>query len=185
SLPSEESPYPHHLDSQKVSFALSFLKGITLTWFEPDLLDAIPGTEPTWANDYSEFIIELTTNFSPHDPVGNAGYGEGALCHMFYNGLPDCIKDKIARIGKPPGLIDLCTMAQGINMCTGSTSQRLPARTNPTLSPPHLEDLPPSSPIPPLAPPPHLLLAKGRTLSTHPPLPLSPPIPLHLTFQVP
>ncbi|KAG6328078.1 hypothetical protein ID866_11011, partial [Astraeus odoratus] len=78
-----------------------------------------------WANDYSEFVIELTTNFGPHDPVGNAehqlnnlsmkdgscinkyivefnhlatqvhGYGEGALCHMFYNGLPDHIKDKI------------------------------------------------------------------------------------------
>ncbi|KAG6328319.1 hypothetical protein ID866_10771 [Astraeus odoratus] len=60
------------LDSQKVSFALSFLKGIPLTWFEPDLLDTIPGTEPAWANNYSEFIIELTTNFSPHDPVGDA-----------------------------------------------------------------------------------------------------------------
>ncbi|KAG6327581.1 hypothetical protein ID866_11508 [Astraeus odoratus] len=64
-----DRPQAFHLDSQKVSFALSFLKGITLTWFEPNLLDAIPGTEPTWANDYSEFVIELTTNFSPHDPV--------------------------------------------------------------------------------------------------------------------
>ncbi|KAG6326563.1 hypothetical protein ID866_12526 [Astraeus odoratus] len=55
-------------DAQKVGFALSFLKGIALTWFEPDLLDAIPGADPTWANDYSEFVIELTTNFGPHDP---------------------------------------------------------------------------------------------------------------------
>ncbi|KAG6327303.1 hypothetical protein ID866_11786 [Astraeus odoratus] len=134
-------PQAFCLDSQKVSFALSFLKGIALAWFEPDLLDAIPGTEPAWANDYSEFVIELTTNFSPHDPVGDAehqlnnlsmkdgsqinkyiiefnhlttqvhGYGEGALHHMFYNGLPDHIKDEIAHIGKPPGLINLCTMA--------------------------------------------------------------------------
>ncbi|KAG6328026.1 hypothetical protein ID866_11063, partial [Astraeus odoratus] len=59
-------------DMQKVSFALSFLKGITLAWFKPDLLDAIPGADPTWANDYSEFIIKLTTNFGPHDPVGDA-----------------------------------------------------------------------------------------------------------------
>ncbi|KAG6326150.1 hypothetical protein ID866_12938, partial [Astraeus odoratus] len=44
------------------------------------------------------------------------GYGEGALCHMFYNGLPDRIKDEIACVGKPPSLIDLCTMAQGIDM---------------------------------------------------------------------
>ncbi|KAG6326883.1 hypothetical protein ID866_12206 [Astraeus odoratus] len=61
-----------HLDSQKVSFALSFLKGKALTWFEPDLLNTIPGTEPAWADDYSKFIIELTTNFGPHNPVGNA-----------------------------------------------------------------------------------------------------------------
>ncbi|KAG6327749.1 hypothetical protein ID866_11340 [Astraeus odoratus] len=134
-----------HLDAQKVSFALSFLKGITLAWFKPDLLDDTPGTDPTWADDYSEFVIELTTNFSPHDPVGDAkhqldnllmkdsscinkyivefnhlatqvhGYGEGALCHIFYNGLPDHIKDKIAHIGKPPCLTDLHTMAQGID----------------------------------------------------------------------
>ncbi|KAG6326018.1 hypothetical protein ID866_13071, partial [Astraeus odoratus] len=59
-------------DARKVSFALSFLKGIALAWFEPDLLDAIPGADPAWANDYSEFVIELTTNFGPHNPVGDA-----------------------------------------------------------------------------------------------------------------
>ncbi|KAG6325691.1 hypothetical protein ID866_13398 [Astraeus odoratus] len=65
-------PQAFHLDSQKVGFALSFLKGIALAWFEPDLLNTIPGTEPAWADDYSEFIIELTTNFGPHNPVGDA-----------------------------------------------------------------------------------------------------------------
>ncbi|KAG6327869.1 hypothetical protein ID866_11220 [Astraeus odoratus] len=65
-------PQAFCLDMWKVSFALSFLKGIAFTWFKPDLLDIIPGTEPTWADDYSEFIIELTTNFSPHDPVSDA-----------------------------------------------------------------------------------------------------------------
>ncbi|KAG6329086.1 hypothetical protein ID866_10004 [Astraeus odoratus] len=114
---------------QKVSFALSFLKGIALAWFEPDHLDTIPSTDLTWADDYSEFVIELTTNFGPHNPVSDAehqlnnlsmkdgshinkyivefnclttqvcGYGEGALHHIFYNGLPDHIKDKIAHIG--------------------------------------------------------------------------------------
>ncbi|KAG6330729.1 hypothetical protein ID866_8358 [Astraeus odoratus] len=139
-------PQAFYLDVQKVSFALSFLKGIMLAWFEPNLLNPITGTEPAWANDYSEFVIQLTTNFSPHDLVGNAehqlvnlsmkdgshinkyiikfdhlttqvhDYGEGALCHMFYNRLPDHIKDEITYIGKPPCLIDLHTMAQGINM---------------------------------------------------------------------
>ncbi|KAG6328478.1 hypothetical protein ID866_10611, partial [Astraeus odoratus] len=67
-----DRPQTFHLDSRKVSFALSFLKGIALTWFKPDLLNAIPGAEPTWADDCSEFIIELTTNFGPHDPVSDA-----------------------------------------------------------------------------------------------------------------
>ncbi|KAG6328219.1 hypothetical protein ID866_10870 [Astraeus odoratus] len=61
-----------HLDLWKVSFALSFLKGIALAWLEPDLLNTIPGTEPAWADNYSKFIIELTTNFGPHDPIGDA-----------------------------------------------------------------------------------------------------------------
>ncbi|KAG6326342.1 hypothetical protein ID866_12747, partial [Astraeus odoratus] len=63
---------PKKLYAWKVGFALSFLKGIALAWFEPNLLDAIPGTDPTWAGDYSEFVIKLTTNFSPHNPVGDA-----------------------------------------------------------------------------------------------------------------
>ncbi|KAG6326067.1 hypothetical protein ID866_13022, partial [Astraeus odoratus] len=132
-----DRPQAFCLDSWKVSFALSFLKGIALTWFKPDLLNAILGTEPAWADDYSEFVIELTTNFSPHDPVSDAehqldnlsmkdgncinkyivefnhlatqvhGYGEGALHHMFYNGLSDHIKDEIACVGKPPCLVNL------------------------------------------------------------------------------
>ncbi|KAG6327733.1 hypothetical protein ID866_11356, partial [Astraeus odoratus] len=153
-------------DAWKVGFALSFLKGIALTWFEPDLLDAIPGAEPTWADDYSEFVIELTTNFGPHDHVGDAkheldnlsmkdgsqinkyiiefnclatqvcGYGEGALCHMFYNRLLDCIKDEIAHIGKPPHLVDLRTMAQGINACYWEHKSEITrqAKTNPQSS---------------------------------------------------
>ncbi|KAG6329085.1 hypothetical protein ID866_10003 [Astraeus odoratus] len=136
-----------HSDAWKVGFALSFLKGIALAWFKPDLLDAIPGAKPAWSNDYLEFIIELTTNFRPHDPVSNAkhqldnltmkdsshinkyivkfnhlatqacGYGEGALHHIFYNGLLDHIKNEVVYIGKPTHLINLHTMAQGINVC--------------------------------------------------------------------
>ncbi|KAG6326344.1 hypothetical protein ID866_12745, partial [Astraeus odoratus] len=161
-----DRPQAFRSDVRKVSFALSFLKGIALAWFEPDLLDAIPGTDPAWADDYSEFVIELTTNFGPHDPVSDAehqldnllmkdgsrinkyiiefnrlttqvrGYGEGALRHMFYNGLPDRIKDEIARIGKPPRLVDLCTMAQGINACYWERKSEIArqAKTNPQSS---------------------------------------------------
>ncbi|KAG6327645.1 hypothetical protein ID866_11444 [Astraeus odoratus] len=161
-----DRPQAFRSDTWKVSFALSFLKGITLTWFKPDLLDAIPGADPAWANDYSEFVIELTTNFGPHNPVSNAehqldnllmkdgsrinkyivkfnclttqvrGYGEGALHHMFYNRLPDCIKDEIAHVGKPPHLVDLRTMAQGIDVryweCKSEIARQ--AKTNPQSS---------------------------------------------------
>ena len=84
---------------------------------------------PNWMNDFKEFILEFQTNFGPHDPVRDAehqldhlsmkdgqhinryvvefnwiasqvqGYGEGALQHHFYNGLPDRIKDKIFQVG--------------------------------------------------------------------------------------
>ncbi|KAG6328914.1 hypothetical protein ID866_10174 [Astraeus odoratus] len=45
------------------------------------------------------------------------GYGDGALHHQFYSGLPNCIKDKICHIGKPHNLDDLCYLAKEINMC--------------------------------------------------------------------
>ena len=96
-------------------------------------------------DNYKEFIVELQTNFGPSDPVRDAehqldhlsmkdhhrvnrylvefnhyasqvkGYGEGALCHMFYNGLPDRIKDEISRVGKPRTLFELRTLVQTID----------------------------------------------------------------------
>ena len=43
------------------------------------------------------------------------GYGDGALWHYFYNGLPDQIKDKLNRIGKPWSLDGLHALMQEIN----------------------------------------------------------------------
>ena len=43
------------------------------------------------------------------------GYGDGALCHIFYSGLPDCIKDEISRVGKPCTLNGYHTLAQTID----------------------------------------------------------------------
>ncbi|KAG6330990.1 hypothetical protein ID866_8099 [Astraeus odoratus] len=67
-----DRPQAFCLDVQKVRFFLSFLKGIALTWFKPDLLNTIPGTEPAWADDYSKFVTEFMMNFGPHNPVGDA-----------------------------------------------------------------------------------------------------------------
>ena len=56
-------------DSDKVTFALSYLKGTTLDWFE---LLLTSGKSPPWLNDYSDFIGELKNNFGPHDLEGEA-----------------------------------------------------------------------------------------------------------------
>ena len=42
-------------------------------------------------------------------------WGHGALHRSFYNGLPDQIKDKISRQGKPNSIADLCTLSQKID----------------------------------------------------------------------
>ncbi|KAG6326335.1 hypothetical protein ID866_12754 [Astraeus odoratus] len=92
---------------------------------------------PLWMDDWKEFIIELQSTFGPHNLVTDAenqldhlqmkdgqhinkyivefnrlasqvrGYGDGALHHYFYSGLPDRIKDEICWVGKLQALEDL------------------------------------------------------------------------------
>ncbi|KAG6328832.1 hypothetical protein ID866_10257 [Astraeus odoratus] len=96
-------------------------------------------------DNWTEFIIELQSTFGPHNPVTDAenqlnhlqmkenqhinkymvefnwltsqvrGYGDGALHHQFYSGLPNYIKDEICHIGKPHNLDSLCYLAQEID----------------------------------------------------------------------
>jgi len=138
----QDCPRAFRTDRAKVVFAQSYLKGMALEWFEPDLLLSEPSAfRPLWMDSYSEFVLELRTNFGPHDPVGDAehqlrrlsmtdsqhvnkyvvefnriacqvrGYRDSALRHLFYQGLPDRIKDEISRIGKPSALSDMRTLA--------------------------------------------------------------------------
>jgi hypothetical protein len=132
-------------ESSKVMFALSYLKGAALDWFEPDLLGDPNDLRSPWMDDFEELVHELERNFGPHNPAGEAenqlitlvmkdsqriskyivefnrhasqvrGFGGGALRLAFYNGLPDRIKDKLTRIGKPEGLYELRELAQTID----------------------------------------------------------------------
>ena len=100
---------------------------------------------PLWMDDWREFVTELQLQFGPHDPIGDAehqlsnlqmknmqqivhylmefnrlvsqlkGYGNAALRHKFYTGLPDCVKDEMCCVGKPRQLEDLCSLVQSIN----------------------------------------------------------------------
>jgi hypothetical protein len=122
---------------------------MALGWFEPNLLlaDISDPSElhPLWMENSQEFVLELRTNFGPHDPVGDAehelchlslkdgqhvtkyvvefnrlacqlrGYGDGALQHIFYSGVSDRIKDEISRVGRLCTLSDMHTLAQTID----------------------------------------------------------------------
>jgi len=60
-------------DRARVTFAQSYLKGMTLEWFEPDLLNSgNPADHPRWMNSWVHFVVELQSTFGPHDPVAGA-----------------------------------------------------------------------------------------------------------------
>ena len=68
-------------DWAKVTFAQSYLKGMALKWFKPDLLGMEgPDACPLWMTSWREFIIELQTTFSPHNPIANAQHQLDHLC---------------------------------------------------------------------------------------------------------
>jgi len=163
----QDRPRAFRTDHAKVVFAQSYLKGMALEWFEPDLLLSEPSAfRPLWMDSYSEFVLELRMNFGPHDPIDDAehqlrrlsmtdsqrvnkyvvefnriacqvrGYGDSALRHLFYQGLPDRIKDEISRIGKPSALSDMRTLAQLINARYWECKSELSRQTTSASTPP-------------------------------------------------
>jgi len=60
-------------DRARVMFAQSYLKRMTLEWFEPDLLNSgDPADHPRWMDSWVHFVAELQSTFGPHDPVTDA-----------------------------------------------------------------------------------------------------------------
>ena len=75
----QNHPQAFAQDHTKVTFVQSYLKGITLEWFEPDLLFmSDPNLYLFWMENY-EFVLELQMNFGLHNPVGDA---EHQLDHL-------------------------------------------------------------------------------------------------------
>ena len=140
-----DCPQAFSSDRKKVNYAQSYLTGSALDWFEPDLLRAPGGRSPPWEDDWERFVEELRKNFGSHNPARDAehqlkslvmkdnhrinkyiiefnryasqlhGYGEGALQSLFYDGLPDRLKDEIYRSGRPDSLWDLRDLAQELD----------------------------------------------------------------------
>ena len=161
----QDRPKAFCTDRAKVTFAQSYLKGMALEWFEPDLLlMEDPTLRPLWMDNFREFVLELQTNFGLHDPIGDAehqldhlsmkdsqcitkyvvefnriasqirGYGEGALWHHFYNGLPNHIKDEISHIGKLPTLAELRQLTQAIDARYWECKSKITWQVKPHLS---------------------------------------------------
>ena len=121
-------PWAFQTDASKVNYAISYLKGTALDWFEPGLMSDDP---LEWISNYSEFTSKLKCNFGPHDPEGDTEnelealwmkdnqwtvkylvdfnrltarvtWGDSALQHQLYKGLPNWIKDEVSWIGNHP-----------------------------------------------------------------------------------
>src|ERR1700720_1317178 len=117
---------------------------MALAYFETSLLEPDILNLPAWEDDYSEFVKELKLYFGSTDLIGESeskienltmkssqciakyivefnrlatimGWDGHALRHQFYRGLPSCIKDKLARIGKHATLPMLKALAQSID----------------------------------------------------------------------
>jgi len=69
----QDCPKAFASNRARVTFAQSYLKGMALKWFKPDLLNsANPCTCPLWMDNYAQFISKLKSNFGLYNPVGDA-----------------------------------------------------------------------------------------------------------------
>src|SRR6266571_8188944 len=59
--------------------------------------------------------VKYTLDFNRDAPC--TSWNDNALYRQFYKGLPDRLKDEIARIGKPASLIQLQHLIQNLNQC--------------------------------------------------------------------
>jgi hypothetical protein len=61
-------------EESRVTFALSYLKGIPLDWFQAELSRAINDNEDysEWYFSYADFVADLQKNFGSCDPVTDA-----------------------------------------------------------------------------------------------------------------
>ncbi|KIO12084.1 hypothetical protein M404DRAFT_19917 [Pisolithus tinctorius Marx 270] len=106
----QDCPCAFHSDRAKVTFAQSYLKGMALAWFKPDLLNPDNYDCPLWMDDYHEFLQECTTNCGPHDAIADAIQQLKNLTMK-----DDHIKDEITCIGKPSTLAQLRELTQTID----------------------------------------------------------------------
>ncbi|KAG2159483.1 uncharacterized protein EDB93DRAFT_1099840 [Suillus bovinus] len=125
----QAKPKSFHTGRTKVNFVQSYLKGMALEWFEPDLLLDDLADRLDWMDDYSEFMLELQTNFRPHDLVGDV---EMQL-EQLYMRDGQRINN---RQGKPTTLPEYKTLAQTINARSWERKGEVSHKSKPSTSAP-------------------------------------------------
>ena len=127
-------PKVFQMENAKVNYAMSFLKGMALNYFEP-FLDT-PDNKPAWLKDYELFIEELLINFGPYNALTDAeaeldalimkdshkamrffvgffrlsmlcDYNDRALFQKAYSMLPKRVKDEMTHFDHPATLQEL------------------------------------------------------------------------------
>ena len=134
----------YNKDATKVTFTLSYLRGMALEYFEPTLLNS--DDFPDWTDNWDTFIRTLHIQFGTINPTGDSesgidylkmqdnqhivkynvefnrlavrtGCDEVVLCHRYYTGLAERIKDSMGQQGKPATLDAMKTLTHSINAC--------------------------------------------------------------------
>ena len=122
------------MENTKVNYALSFLKGTALNYFEP-FLDT-PDGKPDWLEDYELFVKELLINFGLYNALADAeaeldalimknshkvtrffvdffrlstlcNYNDRVLFRKAYSTLPKRVKDEMTHFDYPSMLQEL------------------------------------------------------------------------------
>lgn len=137
------SPQDFANDETKIMFAVSYLQGPALRWFEPNL-DLDETDLPLHAYVWNAFEEELKATFGGPDPIAATrelenltmkdthhvakynvkfseysaltGYNDRALYAKYYKGLAPRIKDALALIGRPTNLDSLRNKAQEFDL---------------------------------------------------------------------
>jgi len=135
-------------DIVKINFAMTYLTGVAQDWFEVGLNQEDQGILQDWLSDWNLFVDELYRHFGLLDPIGEAanmldnlrmkpsnkistynmnfmryssqlGWGNGVLCHCYYQRLHNQIQDPIStqEQGKPTLFQDMYVLMMTIDHC--------------------------------------------------------------------
>ena len=131
-------------DEVKITYAVSWLKGTTQQWYEPNL--TLKDFDlPEYAFCWSAFKEALKTTFGKPDPISLAshkldnlcmqdhhhitkynvefqeytmimGFNKQALYAKYYKGLAPCIKDRLVYSGRPDTVAELRMQAMNLDL---------------------------------------------------------------------